>query len=91
MQRKLGYVLPLLRLVSELSRAEGPLGELHAYLYNSRTRMTSRNMRVGRFVFKTVVSSYRSDNTHLKYTKWKEKALKNTQKPVWWKKKSFKR
>ena len=32
--------------------------------------------------FKTVVSSYRSNNTHSKYSKWKEKALKNAQKPV---------
>ena len=31
-------------------------------------------------LFKTVVSSYRSNNTHLTYLKWKEKALKNTQK-----------
>ena len=28
-------------------------------------------------VFRTVVSSYRSNNTHLKYSKWKEKALKS--------------
>ena len=34
------------------------------------------------FVFKTVVSSYRSSNTRLKYSKWKEKALKDTQKPL---------
>ena len=31
--------------------------------------------------FKTVVSSYRNNNRHLRYLKWKEKALKiNTQK-----------
>ena len=40
-------------------------------------------------VLKTIVSSYRSNNMHLKYSKWKEKALKNTQKLLWWKKKSF--
>ena len=33
-------------------------------------------------LFKTVVSSYWSNNTHFKYSKWKEKAFKNTQKPV---------
>ena len=31
-------------------------------------------------VFKTVVLFYRSYSTHLKHSKWKEKALKNTQK-----------
>ena len=30
-------------------------------------------------VLETVVLSYPSYNTHLKYSKWKEKALKNTQ------------
>ena len=39
-------------------------------------------------LFKTVDSSYRSNNTYLKYSEWKEKALKNTQKLLWWKKKS---
>ena len=42
---------------------------------SSRARTTSCNMRIGCFVFKTVVSSYRSSNTHFKYSKWKEKAL----------------
>ena len=52
---------------------------------SSRARTTSRNMRVRRFVFKTVVSSCRSSDTHFKMfkfiLKWKEKALnclKNT-------------
>ena len=41
--------------------------------------------------FKTVVLSYRSYNLQLKYSKWKEKALKNAQQQLEWKKKSFKR
>ena len=33
-------------------------------------------------VFNTVVSSYRSYNSHLKYSEWKEKGLKNNQKQL---------
>ena len=33
-------------------------------------------------LFKTVVLSNRSNNRNLKYSKWKEKALKNAQKPL---------
>ena len=33
-------------------------------------------------VSKTVFSSYRSNNTYFKYSKWKEKALKNSEKPL---------
>ena len=34
------------------------------------------------FVLQNRSFSYRSNNTHLKYTKWKEKVLKNTQKQL---------
>ena len=43
---------------------------------SSQALTTSCIMRVRRFVFKTVVSSYRSSNTHLSIKKWERESFK---------------
>ena len=57
------------------SRARRHAGLTHGLV---RRRATCATCFVFKVVTKVVVSSYPSNNTHLKYSKWKEKALNNT-------------